>query len=197
MKILSRERCPEVVEVLCDAFQGYPVMRYVLGESADYSARLVTLITFFASARFIREETVFGIDQGQHLAAVALVSSSETQGEFPELDALRDRTWQTLGDAPRVRYEAFGQAFDPVEFESPHYHLNMIGVRHDTQGNGLAGRLLNRVHALSEADPASRGVSLSTENRANVSLYEHFGYRVVYETQVSPELRTWAFFRPN
>lgn len=51
-----------------------------------------------------------------------------------------------------------------------HHHLNMIGVRPDAQGQGHGRRLLESVHALAAADPASAGVSLTTEVEANVAL---------------------------
>jgi hypothetical protein len=38
-------------------------------------------------------------------------------------------------------------------------------------------------------------VSLCTETRQNVSLYEHFGYRLVGSAQVTEELETWSMFR--
>ena len=41
------------------------------------------------------------------------------------------------------------------------------------------------------------GVTLTTEDQANVSLYEHLGYEVVGQETVAPELRTWGFFRPD
>jgi hypothetical protein len=36
------------------------------------------------------------------------------------------------------------------------------------------------------------GVTLTTGDQANVSLYEHLGYEVVGQATVAPELRTWG-----
>ena len=41
------------------------------------------------------------------------------------------------------------------------------------------------------------GVTLTTEDQANVSLYEQLGYEVVGQVVVAPELRTRGFFRPD
>jgi hypothetical protein len=69
------EEIHQAVTVLCDAFQDYPVMRYVLGSADDYDHRLRTLIGFFVSARVLREEPVLGIYDGDGtLAAAALVT---------------------------------------------------------------------------------------------------------------------------
>jgi GNAT superfamily N-acetyltransferase len=70
----------------------------------------------------------------------------------------------------------------------------MIGVRPSRVGTGYARILLDYVHSNGRQDhPQSTGVSLSTENSANLSLYEHFGYQRLGSAKVSPELETWVF----
>jgi ribosomal protein S18 acetylase RimI-like enzyme len=73
----------------------------------------------------------------------------------------------------------------------------MIGTRRRVRGRGLGGTLLRHVHGLSERDPDSTGVTLTTEDPGNVALYRRFGYRIVGEATVSPTLHTWGFFRPD
>jgi hypothetical protein len=53
---LSSAQTDDAVTVLCDAFQDYPVMRYVLGPTGDYDRRLRTLVGFCVSARVYRDE---------------------------------------------------------------------------------------------------------------------------------------------
>jgi ribosomal protein S18 acetylase RimI-like enzyme len=72
----------------------------------------------------------------------------------------------------------------------------MIGVRRAYAGTGLGRRLLESVRRLSEEDPQSAGVSLTTENPRNVELYRHFGYEVVGHASVGPGLETWGMFLP-
>jgi ribosomal protein S18 acetylase RimI-like enzyme len=79
----------------------------------------------------------------------------------------------------------------------PHIHLNMIGVSRAAQGSGLGRKLIDHVHLMSRQDASSQGVTLTTEDPANVPLYEHFGYTVVGQTRVSPTLGAWGFFRPD
>jgi hypothetical protein len=51
----SASETGQVVDVLCDAFHDYPVMRYVIGPAgADYERHLRTLIAFFVQARQTR-----------------------------------------------------------------------------------------------------------------------------------------------
>jgi hypothetical protein len=49
---------------------------------------------------------------------------------------------------------------------------------------------------MSETDPGSAGVSLTTEVPENVGLYEHFGYRVVGRAPVG-DFQSWSMFRPD
>ena len=74
-------------------------------------------------------------------------------------------------------------------------HLNMIGIRNSHKGQGLARPILDAVHQMSDADPNSTGVSLTTERDRNVKLHEHFGYGVIAHKQVSDGIQTWGLFR--
>ena len=59
---LSSEDIQDIVDVLCDSFQEYPVMRFVLGSPADYEDRLRTLVHFFVMARVLRDEVLLEAD---------------------------------------------------------------------------------------------------------------------------------------
>jgi GNAT superfamily N-acetyltransferase len=187
-----------VVDVLCDAFAGYPVMRYVLDDTAAADdPRLRMLVGFFARARLWRGHPVFGIRDGDTMAAVATVTPPDGGPEPPGLAALREVVWGELGADALERYEAFGRASRKFEAPEWHHHLNMIGVRTAQQGRGLARPLLEAVHQLAATDPGSAGVTLTTERRANLPLYDHFGYRRIGHARVAEGLETWGFFRPR
>ena len=195
---LTEEHVPKVTRVLCEAFYDYPVMRYVIGDGQDdYERRLNTLVHFFVMARVLRNEELLGTMDGKDLAATALVSYPGRGKAPPELMALRDKVWDELGPESRSRYEAFGTACASVEVEVPHIHLIMIGVSRAAQGIGLGRELIDHVHLMSREDTSSQGVTLTTEDPANVPLYEHFGYEVVGHARLSPKFETWGFFRPD
>jgi ribosomal protein S18 acetylase RimI-like enzyme len=92
-----------------------------------------------------------------------------------------------------ARYERESSGSEP---EDPHYFLGMIGVAPGHQGSGHGRKLLDHIHAMSEADPISTGVGLSTEDPANIPYYERAGYRVMAEVDVG-EIHSWCMFRPN
>jgi GNAT superfamily N-acetyltransferase len=193
---LSSSQTEDVVTVLCDAFHDYPVMRYVLGPDGDYDRRLRTLIGFFVSARIFRNEPVLGVYDRNGILSAAAVVSLPGQGETPEaLATRREEVWAELGTAERARYEAYAAACARFTVASPHYHLNMIGVRRSHVGRGLARKLLESVHRLSDADGGSSGVSLTTETERNLPLYEYFGYRRIGHAVLDEGLETWALFR--
>lgn len=191
---VDRDRVPEAVDVLCDAFADYPVMRYVLGERDEgYPGRLRTLIHFFVMARVLRDEPILGLADGERLGAAATISIPGTTSPA-ELGTLRESVWAELGSAARARYERFGEAASAFTVDAPHIHLNMIGVRRSLQGTGLGRRMLEAVHRFSREHPRSDGVTLDTD-AANVGMYERFGYERIGHARVSPELEIWGFFR--
>ena len=198
VEILPRERAPEVVDVLCEAFAEYPVMTHVLGVESRDSRQLKELIGFFTMARFYRGDFVLGIqDQNGRLLAAANLNRPNSEGGSEDLQAHRDRLWRDLGSEARKRYEAYGAACEPFELDEPHYHLGMIGVLNSQRGSGLGRLLLDSVHALSASDPGSIGVTLTTEVEGNVALYEHFGYRVIGQGELAPAVPTWSLFRAD
>ncbi len=195
---LGRDDVPNVVDVLAESFRDYPVMRFVLGtDQEDYERQLQALIRFFVMARVHRNETILGIKGSANLLATALVSRPGGAESPPELGELRARLWESLGASAQSRYKAFGEACSPFDPGVPHLHLNMIGVREESQGQGIGGALIGAVHQLSAEDPISNGVSLTTEDEANVALYRHLGYEIVGHANVTSTLATWAFFRAD
>jgi GNAT superfamily N-acetyltransferase len=197
---LHATRLEAAVDVLCDAFAEYPVMRFVAGPDAeDYDRRLRSLIHFFTSARFLNGDLVLGAGSGsgETLVAVANVTPPGTRPAAPEVSHRREALWRELGADARERYEQLGRIWQPLGIERPHYHLNMIGVRRDWRGRGAGRLLLDAVHALSADSPESCGVSLTTEDPINVPLYQHVGYAITGHAVVAPGLETWGFFRPD
>lgn len=195
---LSESQVSQAVAVLCDAFHDYPVMRYVIGPvGGDYDRHLRTLVNFFVMARVWRDEPILAVSNGSDLVATAILTLPGKRQPPAELAQLREFVWSELGQFARTRYEAFGEATQTFDIGQPHYHLNMIGVRRSHAGEGLARQLLDAVHAMSRDDPASYGVSLTTEDPRNISLYRYFGYKVVGHARIDTRLETWGFFRPK
>lgn len=189
----------DIVEVLCEAFEDYPVMRWTLGDAPGHAQRLPVLVRLFASGRALRGEPMLGLrDADGALLGVALVTPPWSPPPSEALLALRESTWGALGADARARYDALVDAWGRTAADGRHHHLNMLGVRRAWRGRGLARPLLATVLALAEDDPASGGVDLTTELRSNLPLYERFGFRVTASEDVGGgALTTWTMFRPR
>ena len=140
---------------------------------------------------------MIGISAGSGLEGAAIVSRPDGSQAPEAFRQLAADVWRELGAPARSRYEAFGRTCAGFNVDAPHLHLNMIGVRRRAQGTGLARKLIERVHEMSRIDERSVGVTLTTEDPANVPLYRHLGYEIIGHAEVAPELRTWGFFRPD
>jgi GNAT superfamily N-acetyltransferase len=183
-----------VVEVLADAFGNYPVMRHVLQGTSDYARDLAVLLRFFAGARLLRDEPIFGVALSGKLTGVALVSFPEGASP-PTLAGYRTEVWESVGPAARDRYERFGEATAGFFRGLSRVHLNMIGVRGESQGRGVGRALLEAVADLAATRKETDGVTLTTELRPNVDLYRKFGYDVIGHVEVAPDLETWGMVR--
>jgi GNAT superfamily N-acetyltransferase len=191
-------RSGEVVDVLADAFHDYPVMRYAIGEAGqDYDRRLNRLIGLFVSGRVLRGHPILAIEEAGRVVAVATLTPPGEHPEPHELRTMWDEVWRDLGNDVKDRLERLIAVWKRLEIPGPQYHLNMLGVRRSRAKQGLGRRLLDAVHERSRIDPASAGVSLSTEDPNNVPLYQHCGYEIRGYERVSDELETWVLFRPD
>ena len=193
--VLSVRHFEDILDVFCDAFTGYPVMRYVLGPGGDDNARLRKLIGFFVLRRVRLAGPLYGVraDDGA-LAGVATVTIPSEPEMPPDLITERDRLFADLGADCGARHEAYAAAAKLFGTVGPHHHLNMLGVRHAFHGHGYARPLLDAVFLLAQAHAQSNGVSLTTETPANVKLYEHFGFEVVGEARLA-DFTTWGLFK--
>jgi ribosomal protein S18 acetylase RimI-like enzyme len=198
IRSLAHDQIEAAAAVLVDAFADYPVMAYLIGATGSPArARLTALFEYFVAARVLRDGLVLATGSEPSIDAVALVTTPLEGAAPPELAARREALWRQLGDDALVRYQGCGEVWRRFALAQPHYHLNLIGVRRSAAGRGLGRRLLDEIHARSAADPRSAGVTLTTEDPANVSLYLRFGYQVVGESLLAPGIRTWSFFRPD
>lgn len=115
---------------------------------------------------------------------------------------------QALRRLPRVLRMAFAQLRSlrpralpllvalrpPSDLARPHYTLEMLGVLPEVQGRGVGGRLLDGVHARTDADPGARGTYLYTAKESTRAFYERRGYREV-RVDRRPGVTIWHMFR--
>ena len=203
---LDPARLDEAVDVFADAFAEYPVMRFTVGDDGDVAARERRLVRLFVTRRVRRGGPMLGVRglDGSLVAAAVLTLPVEPEPP-PDVAQISADAWRDLGDAARLRYDAYTSAANFFGALPPHHHLNMIGVRRAHAGTGLGRVLLDAVRTMAEEDSSSAGVSLTTENPRNVEIYRHVGFdvighRVVSEYQPRGQavtLETWGMFAPR
>ena len=187
-----------VIEVLAEAFSGYPVMRFTVGDEGGVAARERRLVRLFVERRVARGGPMYAVSNRENstgknfLGAILLTTPSEP--ESPRAAEISAEAWRELGEDARLRYDQYAKASNFFASHPPHLHLNMIGVRRSIKGAGLGRVLLDKVRALAEAEPGWNGVSLTTENPSNVELYKHFGYEIAGEGEFAPGLPTWGMY---
>jgi GNAT superfamily N-acetyltransferase len=200
MSVATRVRhatADEVLGVLTAAFAGYPVLRHILGETESDPEQRRMLIRLFVMNRELRGDPILLAEQDGAARAAMTLTRPDSPAECVAADDLADETWARLGEDALARYRQFADAANSVDPGVPNLHVNMVGVLPDARGLGLARFLLEEAQRRSLRDPGSTGVSLTTENPANVPLYEHLGYRVIGHRQITGTFATWGFFRPN
>jgi GNAT superfamily N-acetyltransferase len=171
-------------------------MRFVLGTSGDYAARLEELVRVFLTARTIRDDPMLGVrDAGRLVAAMA--ASNPADPPHPDLETARAESWKALGADDENRYAMCSAAWHSIAMEVPHLQVNIIGVREAYRGTGLARLLLDEVHDMCRRSRFAEGVSLTTEQPQNVGFYRHMGYRVVGQASIANVLPVWSLFRPR
>ena len=65
------------------------------------------------------------------------------------------------------------------------------------RGHGFAGKLIDEVQGIAREHAGAEGVTLTTENPANVPFYQKLGFNLVGNVRVAMDLTTWGFYRKN
>lgn len=89
--------------------------------------------------------------------------------------------------------ESRAQALHERYAPGPHWYLAQIGVEPAFQRQGIASRLLRPM--LARADAAGLPCYLETENPANITIYQRYGFQVVAEDAVPAGPHIWAMLR--
>jgi ribosomal protein S18 acetylase RimI-like enzyme len=192
---LAAERHPEIARVLTDAFLHYPVMRLVSGPEPEAESRIAQFIGYFVYRRGALGGPLLGLFVDGELVGAATMTLPEERAASPSLDAEREAMWTAIGPGARDRYELYAAVAKTFQAPKPHHHLNMLGIATAYQGRGFARPLLQAAIDLTRADPASQGLTLTTELEHNVRLYEHFGFQRTGRKRVGDAFDSWGMFR--
>ena len=78
--------------------------------------------------------------------------------------------------------------------KEPHWYLSVLSVSPESQRQGHGGALLEP--GLAKADRQGVGCWLETQRESNIPFYARFGFKLLKELEIEPEVRLWLMWRP-
>ena len=193
---LDKSNVKPAVEVLVKAFRNYPMLQYYYPgekERDKVSYYFLSLAVFTG----IRYGEVYATSPNMEGIAVWIPSDNYPVTFWKGLRSVPLRIIFGFGRYGGFRMKGLGEHIDTVHQRlTPfkHWFLQTIGVTTQFQGKGYAGKLIRP--KLSMIEKEGLPCYLETLDEQNVSLYEHFGFKVVDKSNI-PEtsLTNWAMLR--
>jgi GNAT superfamily N-acetyltransferase len=167
----------KLAAVLALAFYDDPPLTWLLPHPAT---RLGRITRMFATVIGIESLRYGGVDiacGGEKIlgGAVWLPPGHWQPGLREQVQAVPNHAWALAGAWGRAA--RYGHALEDAHPKEPHWYLKVIGVEPAWQGRGVASLLLRS--RLERCDQDGRPAYLEVSKQDGVSLYEHFGFRLI------------------
>ena len=194
---LDGVRASEAVGVLTRAFEDNPATLAIFAGSPPDELRrgLGKAISAFVDISW-RHGTSEVVLSGGRVAGVALTFGP---GAYPPplVPQLRMAVRvAATGVRSALGYARAGDHMQRLHPKEPHWYLFFLGVEPELQGQGLGGKLLERLNERADRD---RVIGyLETDRESNLGLYQRYGFQIVTD-DVLPrvrDLRLWTMRRP-
>jgi len=186
-------------KVLADAFQRDPLWNRICARGPDLEKKL---------------RAIFEVPVRHCLQYGDVYAPSEdlegvigwVPGKYADMNAWRMVRSGSMGSAMRIGLNAvkkIGPVFKPVD-KDRHKHmaghsflyLSIVGVATELQGKGFGKKLLDA--AIEESDRKGLHLYLETETEENVSMYQHFEFRLLKKiTLPVVDLPMWEMVRES
>ncbi len=184
-------------EVLAKSFINDPVTRYMV---PDEKERRQFLPYFFRSMMTygIRYGEVYAISSEFEGVIIWLPGEAASMSMWKMLRSKAYSMIYTKADKDvknrMFHYYDFVQEHRKGNIDFAHWYLLFIGVKPEFQGKGYAGKLMNPM--LNRLDSKEMPCFLETQNKKNITFYEHYGFEVVENTKIpETDLTYWAMLR--
>ena len=193
---LNESNIKPAAEVLALAFQNYPLLQYGFPGELEREKMASYFFQYFLSY-CVRYGEVYATSPNLEGIAVWIPSTNYPVTFWRLLHSVPPLIIFGLGMHRGFKMRRLGEYLDTVHKRlTPfkHWFLQTIGIAPQFQGKGYAGKLLRPM--LSKIDEEGLPCYLETLDEQNVSLYEHFGFKIVDKSNV-PEtsLTNWAMLR--
>ncbi len=193
----DRSQGDQIVHMLALAFENGPgISKICKAEGEELRRRLRLLFRAGSAMQAAANQPILILMKEDRTIGVAVFQ--EPGSDFPLWAQFRWLLQVSFGIGPLVAWR-IGQNSQILERHhppEPHYYLTLLAIHPSFQGRGYARFLLDALHRCSEAHSISRGIYLETANPKNVKLYEHFGYHLMMQLDLSG-IETFLMFRPN
>ena len=173
-----------MAQVLAQSFEEDPLVAYIL---RNRKTRVKTVAKFFrAMCRInIQNNMAFGVSEP--LEGVAIWNFPNQPKTSATLKDLLTFIPLLLSSYPfgAQRARAFFQQNEVLHKKyasEPHFYLDNLGVLPSARGKGLSSKLIRPF--LEMADAQKVIAYTETVTRANIPLYEHFGFQCVEESYI-------------
>jgi ribosomal protein S18 acetylase RimI-like enzyme len=164
-----------VGDVLAEAFDDYPWIRWAFGE-VRRRERLTALYRLNAGLAGAERRGAWVAEQDGEVVAAACWTRPDAPALSPATaELLAVEVPGLLGDRAELLREADDHIAQAIPAE-PHWLLGCVGTRPRCRGRGLASALV--AAGLREVDAQGAVAVLETSSPANVRLYERFGFAV-------------------
>ena len=185
---LTESQIEPAAATLARAFQDYPVFTYVFPDACERRNELPLLLQSFVHYGALNGEVYATSPNLEGVAVWMPPDHTSVSSPVPGIsqDALdRMAYWGRQAGSIRKRH-----------VPSAHWFLMIIGVVPEFQGRGHAGILLAPM--LARIEEQHLPCYLDTELEKNVAMYQHFGFRVVDDTEVAGTgVRSWGMLRED
>lgn len=183
---LERAQVRDAVDVLCDSHAEYPAFSHLF---PDRDSRRRILRALFTAT--VQDARSFGAVLTASVAGRMLgVGVWLPPGRFP-WSAWR-KLRGTRGFLPVLRwapdriaeFSALGRNIEQAFPDTPHWYLEVLGVRAGAQGRGIGQALMRP--AMGRADRDRLPCHLETSDPANIAFYERLGFVFAEQRQLIP-----------
>jgi len=168
-----------VVRLFAEAFVDDPMITWPLRGARPTGVASMFTVVIDEAYGPMEAVWVAGVDTARVEGAAVWLAPDQT-ARFDEIETATRPKIAALTDDGGARYAAFWDWLDSHIPDEPCWFLDILAVREEARGLGLASALVR--HGLGLARAAGQPAVLETGNPANVAIYEHLGFRVVERT---------------
>jgi len=195
---LQKPQVKPAGEMSARAFQDYPLYNYLMPDASERRNRLHYLLEFL-----IRYGVLYG-------EAYATSPGLEGVAVWLPPEKSRMTLWRAIRSGGFSIIFKLGMKFISRQWgindymssvhehraPFPHWYLFVLAVDPVLQGKGYAGNLLRAM--LARIDEEHLPCYVETEREENVSMYQHYGFKVVEEGIIpGTEIGLWAMLRES